>query len=322
MSAAKLAAAITSVVAATTVLVSPGATADAGVTGSGSAQALRVDVTLADCTITGTESGEYLSGTEGDDVICGLGGNDTMESSPGDDTYIGGEGIDGIDFDYPNVSSGVKADLLTGIATGHGTDTLDSVENLVGTPYRDTLRGDSQTYSNPFSSITGNVLSGNGRGDVLGGRGGGFDVLYGGPGNDTLIPGPGDDFATGDNGIDTISFKFSTGPVTVNMDPPFGDPPMATGQGTDLLYGENIVGSPYDDTIIGGAEGYGTNFHDANVVWGLAGNDTLSGGASGNDRLFGQAGDDALDGGTETDRCDGGPDTDTAVNCETLASIP
>jgi Ca2+-binding RTX toxin-like protein len=322
MSAPKLAAVITSVVAATTALVSPGATADAAVTGSGSAPPQRVDVTLADCTITGTDYGEYLNGTEGDDVICGLGGNDTMVSSPGDDTYIGGEGIDGIVFAYTNVPNGVKADLRTGIATGHGTDTLDGVENLFGTPYRDTLRGDSQTYSNPDSAITGNLLVGNGRGDVIGGRGGGYDVLDGGPGNDTLIPGPGDDFAAGDNGIDTISFKLSTGPVTVNMDPPFGDPPMATGQGTDSLYGENIIGSPYDDTITGGAEGFGTNFHDANVVWGLAGNDTLSGGASGNDKLFGQAGNDALDGGTETDRCDGGPDSDTATACETLVSIP
>lgn len=97
----------------------------------------------------------------------------------------------------------MKVDPLTGIATGHGTDTLDGVENLFGTPFRDTLKGDSQTYSNPVSPITGNLLVGNGRGDVIGGRGGGFDVLDGGPGNDTLIPGPGDDQALGGNGIDT-----------------------------------------------------------------------------------------------------------------------
>ena len=69
-------------------------------------------------------------------------------SSPGDDTYIGGDGVDGISFSYTNVANGVKADLLTGIATGHGTDTLDGIENLSGTPYRDTLLGDNRTYIN------------------------------------------------------------------------------------------------------------------------------------------------------------------------------
>ena len=117
--------------------------------GSGSAQAQRVDATLADCTITGTDYGEYLSGTDGDDVICGLGGNDTLVSSPGNDTYIGGDGVDGIAFSYTNVPNGVKADLLTGIATGHGTDTLDGIENLTGTPYRDTLLGDNGRLFQP-----------------------------------------------------------------------------------------------------------------------------------------------------------------------------
>ncbi len=322
MSTSKFAAVITSVLAAAAVVVSPGTTADAGVTGPGSAQAQRIDVTLADCTITGTEFGEYLNGTEGDDVICGLGGNDSMQSSPGDDTYIGGDGVDGISFSYTNVANGVKADLRTGIATGHGTDTIDGVENLSGTPYRDTLRGDNRAYINYLGSLTGNSLSGNGRADILGGRGGGFDNLYGGQGNDTLIPGPGDDWASGDSGVDTISFRLSTGPVTINMAPPNGEPPMGSGQGFDLLYGENIVGSAHDDTITGGVEGYGANFDDANILWGLAGNDTLSGGESGNDRLFGAEGNDTLDGGTDTDRCDGGPDTDTAANCEILVSIP
>ena len=93
-------------------------------------------------------------------------------------------------------------------------------------------------------------------------------------------------------------------------------------QGTDYVYGENVIGSAYADTITGGTEGYGTNTHHANILWGQAGNDTLFGGPLGNDRLFGQAGNDTLDGGTDTDLCDGGSGTDAAVNCETLVSIP
>jgi Ca2+-binding RTX toxin-like protein len=316
MSMPKVAAVITSVVVATaTGLVSLGATAEAGITGS--AQAQQVQVTLADCTVVGTDYGEYLSGTDGDDVICGLGGNDSLISSPGDDTYVGGDGVDGILFAYTNVPTGVKADLLTGIATGHGTDTIDGVENLFGTPFRDTLRGDDESYVDENGTVWGNLLVGYDKGDLVAGRGGGYDRLDGGRGNDTLMPGPGDDQAYGGTGIDTLSFRFSTVGVTVDIT--LG---TASGQGTDYALAEHVVGSPYDDTITGGTEGYGANTHHANTLWGLAGDDTLFGGPLGNDKLFGQAGDDTLDGGTATDRCDGGTGTDTAVNCETLVSVP
>ena len=316
MSAPKFAAVFTSVVAATTVLVSPGATdADAAVTGSGSAQALRVDVSLADCTVIGTEFHDDLAGTPGDDVICGLGGDDSLYNSAGNDAYIGGDGFDWLWF--WNATNGVKADLLTGVATGQGNDTIDGIENLYGSPYRDVLKGDSEKYLDPGGFLVGNTLTGGERGDVLGGRGGN-DTLYGYGGKDTLIPGPGNDWASGDNGVDTISFKLSTGPVTVDMT----TAPGAFGQGTDYVYGENVIGSAYDDTITGNAEGYGPNTHHANILWGLAGDDTLFGGPQGNDKLYGQAGNDALDGGTDTDLCDGGPDTDTATACETQVSIP
>ena len=96
----------------------------------------------------------------------------------------------------------------------------------------------------------------------------------------------------------------------------------ATGQGTDYVRGENVIGSPYADTITGSTEGYGTNTHHANTLWGQAGDDTLFGGPLGKDRLFGQAGNDTLDGGTDTDLCDGGSGIDAVVNCETLVSIP
>ena len=57
-----------------------------------------------------------------------------------------------------------------------------------------------------------------------------------------------------------------------------GASPSATGQRTDYVY-------------------YGTNAHDANIPWGMAGDDTLYDGPLGDDTLHGQAGNDALDGG-------------------------
>ena len=93
----------------------------------------------------------------------------------------------------------------------------------------------------------GNRLGG-GRGlgnDVIIGRGGN-DQIYAGYGNDTLIPGPGNDFADGDFGTDTISFKYSDSAVSVDL-----SSGTATGQGSDNIYGENVIGSAYDDAITG-----------------------------------------------------------------------
>ena len=310
-----LAAALASGVVAS-VLAVPAAVAVAG-GDSGSAQARDLALTLDDCTIVGTDYGEYLTGTDGDDVICGLGGDDKLISSPGDDVFVGGDGNDGVSFVYTDVTTGVRADLLAGVATGQGNDTLDGIENLFGSPYKDTLLGDNGTYTDSGGAITGNLLVGYGRGDTINGRGGGMDVLDGGSGNDVLIPGPGDDQAIGGNNIDTISFKFASGPVTVDI-----TVASATGEGNDYVLGENVIGSRYDDVITGGTEGYGRNTHTANTLAGQAGDDVLNGGPLGNDKLLGQAGDDTLDGGTETDLCDGGSGVDTAANCETLVSIP
>lgn len=273
----------------------------------GSERAVSVGVSLDQCTVTGTEDGDDLHGTAGADVSCGLGGDDTLMSSPGDDIYIGGDGRDRLNFAYTNVAAGVKADLLMGTATGHGTDSLDGLEDLSGTPFKDTLKGDSQDYPDGNGGFYGNRLSGGGRGDVLGGRGGN-DEIHGGAGNDTLIPGPGDDSAYGETGIDTVSFKLSTAPVTVDM----AASPSATGQGTDYAYGENVIGSAHNDTITGYREGYGSQAIDANTLWGMAGDDTL----------YGQAGNDTLNGGSGTDLCDGGPDTDRASTCEQVISVP
>ncbi len=72
----------------------------------------------------------------------------------------------------------------------------------------------------------------------------------------------------------------------------------------------------------------GTNGPD--VMHGLGGNDNIFGrngndkicGGDGNDDISGQGGNDALDGEGNTDKCTGGPGSDTAVNCETVKSVP
>jgi Ca2+-binding RTX toxin-like protein len=116
-------------------------------------------------TMTPSNSGSELDGGFG---------NDTFVSGPGDDTIDGGSGNDTID--YSAASGPINADLGGGSASGDGSDTIvpNSVENLTGSPFADTLAGDANN----------NVLSGGGGNDVLAGRGGN-DTLDGGGGTNT-----------------------------------------------------------------------------------------------------------------------------------------
>jgi Ca2+-binding RTX toxin-like protein len=71
-------------------------------------------------------------------------------------------------------------------STGDGTDTLTSIENLIGSGFNDRLDGTN----------TANVLEGSA----------GADTCMGYDGNDTLIGGAGNDSLTGGGGNDTYSF--------------------------------------------------------------------------------------------------------------------
>ena len=110
-------------------------------------------------------------------------GDDTFKSSNagGNDTFTGGAQVNGDTVDYSAVTGGgVNVNLGGGSATdiggsGVGTDTLNDVENAIGTAQADILTG----------SAGANVLTGNG----------GNDTLEGGDGSDTLIGGADTDTA-------------------------------------------------------------------------------------------------------------------------------
>jgi Ca2+-binding RTX toxin-like protein len=191
----------------------------------------------SECTITGTSSSDVLQGTEGDDTICGLGGNDTIRGLGGNDTLkggdggdtleggaggdtltgengadklLGGEGSDTIDggpgndtasFKYS--TTGVQASLITGTATGEGSDTFASIEHLEGSPYNDTLTG-SPSVNNLTGLGSADTLSGGDGADKLSG-GGGNDTLYGGLGNDTITGHIGADTFYGEDGDDALN---------------------------------------------------------------------------------------------------------------------
>jgi Ca2+-binding RTX toxin-like protein len=158
-----------------------------------------------------------------------------------------------------------------------GIDRLTNMENLIGSLFSDTLRGDANA----------NILSGVAGNDVLVGAAGN-DTLIGLTGNDTLYGGAGNDSMDGGAaGSDTASYADATAGVRVNL--AITTAQNTIGAGTDtLLNFENLAGSNFNDTLSGNGV--------ANILNGGAGNDTLIG-AAGNDAMNGGAGNDSMDGG-------------------------
>ncbi len=124
--------------------------------------------------ILGGSGSDRLFGGKGDDVLRGGNGWDRLFGGHGNDDLLGESGVD--TADYGGAPSAVVADLWKGTATGgHGSDKLDSVENVAGSKHGDTLRGDGKA----------NKLLGRAGNDVILGRGGN-DVLSGGAGTNTV----------------------------------------------------------------------------------------------------------------------------------------
>jgi serralysin len=99
-------------------------------------------------TIIGNDAGDTLNGGGGNDTLIGGADADTLIGGSGNDTLSGGLGADLLDggggtdtADYSSSSAGVTVNLQTG--TSSGGDTLNSIENVVGSAFNDTLIGNS-----------------------------------------------------------------------------------------------------------------------------------------------------------------------------------
>jgi Ca2+-binding RTX toxin-like protein len=232
--------------------------------------------------LTGSFFNDTLSGNSGNNVLNGLGGTDTVS--------------------YANAIAAVTVDLsLVGAqnTVGAGTDTLLNFENVIGSGFNDTLRGnagsnvldgslgiDTASYSNAGTGVTVSL-------DLLGLAqntvGAGIDTLFsienliGSSFNDTLSGNAGANTLNGGAGIDTVTYATAGAGVSVSLNTAAAQ--ATGGAGSDTLSGfENLTGSNFSDTLTGN---------------GL--NNSLDGG-SGNDTINGLQGNDILTGGSGSDR--------------------
>jgi serralysin len=141
----------------------------------------------------------------------------------------------------------------------------------------------------------------------------GSNVAEGGAGRDLFLDYWGNDTFDGGDGIDTVSFRFATFGVTVDLS--LSGPQFNMGS-DQLIDVENVIGGNFADTIFG-SEG-------RNVLKGQKRADAISGG-DGNDILLGGKGADTLDGGNGNDRLIAGPGNDSltgGANADTFVFRP
>ena len=261
----------------------------------------------------GLGGNDTLEGGAGSDVLDGSDGNDTLRGGAGNDSLIGGAGADildggeGKDFvSYATASSGILINLLTGETKGDAQgDVFQSIEEIEGSYYADTLVGDAAN----------NILRGLGGNDSLQG-GAGNDTLSGDAGDDRLIGGAGADTLNGGEGYDVASYQTATTGISINL---------ATGKAKGDAQGdvfqsiEEIEGSSFNDTLVGDT--------NKNILFGADGNDTLEG-RGGADTLRGGQGNDTYkvdgrtDGGSKIQDSGGSNDILNFSNIKLSLSAP
>lgn len=319
---------------------------------------LTVKGSSADNAITGTTNNvNRLSGGDGDDtlkggnladVLAGGSGTDVLTGGDGDDQLVGGAGADHLDggagsdtASYqgdPAQSLGVTVDLRDGTARGGDAqgDVLLHIENVSGSLFDDTLRGDDKD----------NILSGRDGNDVLEGRGG-SNVLAGGKGDDTLVVGVHSEnlIVQDDNGaaVDTLDFgmvrqrdlvfsRNNSDLIVSAADRRVILKEWASGkdryqlrtvdQLLDMGGFKALVNAALSTTVTGEATASTLYVGDAgrNIHYGIRQDETMFGregddslyGNDGSDRLFGEGDNDYLAPGPgNADFVEGGPGGDT-----------
>ena len=167
-----------------------------------------LEVDALNFAIEGTADNDGLTGTDAADLLEGRGGNDVIDGEAGNDQINGGAGLD--TALYILDPAGVTVDLITATAIdGYGdTDTLNSIENIIGSGSADIIGGDDNV----------NNLTGGSGEDAIAGQGG-DDFIVGGADSDILTGGAGADrfvYVSSSEGGDSITdFEVGTDRIVI-----------------------------------------------------------------------------------------------------------
>lgn len=300
---------------------------------------------------------ESLTGSVYADTLIGAAGVNTLDGGNGDDLLIGAGGADvlvgGAGSDTASYATGLAAIVVSLTSTSGSAgdaqgDTFNSVENLIGSDFADTMTG----------STAANVMNGGAGDDTLIGAAG-ADQLIGGDGIDTAsyigagvtaslaAPGSNTGDAAGDtySGIENLSGSSSADTLTGDggantLSGWNGADTLNGGDGDDFLYGGSsgdvLNGGNGDDTVIytlgssltinlttaanTGSEASGDSYSSIENVISGAGGDTITG-TSGANRLDGGGGNDTLIGAAGADQLIGGDGADTASYANAGAGV-
>jgi len=231
---------------------------------------------------------DTICGGDGDDVIVAGQGADKVWGGPGDDVISTGRGKDRVrgEDDDDSITAGAGGDKLYGdegddsidgdtgkdqIYGGEGDDSINSGpggDSVYGEGGNDSLQGDAGGDSihgdsgddRVYGELQDDHLYGDDGNDLLIGDQG-IDHINGGPGSDWMRGGTNQDDYDGGSGSDTVSFATATPPgptsqVTgVQVDLARG---FAKGDGgQDSIRGtEGVLGSPYNDDLVGTGGGF------------------------------------------------------------------
>ncbi|MGF6311189.1 Ca2+-binding RTX toxin-like protein [Bradyrhizobium sp. i1.8.4] len=287
---------------------------------------------------------EAIRGTAFNDTLIGDANTNFLRGGTGADSLDGGAGYDYAD--YGNATTGVLVDLAnnalnTGEALG---DTLTSIEGIQGGAFNDTLIGDGGNnnlrgqagadsldggagfdfadYGNAAVGVVASlanpaVNTGDAAGDtytsIEGIIGSAFnDTLTGDGGDNNLRGGAGADVLDGGAGNDVAEYVNATAGVLASL----ANPASNTGEAAGDTYTsiEGLRGSNLNDTLIGDS---GNNLLD-----GLGGVDSLTGGAGNDTYILDNAADVIIENpgeGTDTAVVTGNFNYTLVANVENLA---
>jgi Ca2+-binding RTX toxin-like protein len=265
-----------------------------------------------------------LKGQAGNDVLFGGAREDVLEGGDGDDIFRGhnfpddfhgGPGKDTVTYEEripdPHVA-GVVVSLDGRDNDGNSDDrgggsfgvarsdnVLPDVERVIGSP------GPDRLVANEDASFDAELVG-------LAGD----DRLRGRAGDDTLSGGPGADEFDGSAGFDTIDYGDHEQSVRVDMRHPdnWGAVDERDRRDTDTI--ERVLGGSGNDLLVGrdGGPDILSGGRGRDEVYGLGGNDTVTGGLdsdrlgghAGRDQIFGEGGNDELFGDEGPDQLNGG----------------